>query len=266
RLPAARVTLKDAKTEVQRQQKLYRQQLIAVSTLETAKTLLSNAETQLIVAQNDVHQAKQDIEKTEIKAPFNAVISERHVDRLAEVAGNTAIVQLASDNSFQIRVLVPESIIRFVQYQQTIQVILPRQDGLKLTAEVNEIAASSSSGNAYAVTAQFAQGNDKLRAGMSAKASFFFANTEHKEAFLIPISAVSTRDAAVAERRQSDQSIPLYIIDAKTSKARLIWVTGGETVASELEITAGLNEGDRVISAGVAFVKDGMHVRPWQAK
>lgn len=266
RLNAARITARDAKNECQRQKKLYAMQLVALTTLEKSKATLDNAETQLIVAQNEVHQAKQDIDKTVIKAPFDAVVAERNVDRLAEVAANTAIVMLATDKSFQVRVLVPESIIRFVQYQQSVQVTLPNQKNMKISAEVNEIAASSISGNAYAVTAQISQQHANLRAGMSANISFFFANTEYEEAYLIPMSAISTRDAAVSGAQYGPHKIPLFIIDAETSRAKLIWVSGGNAVANELEITSGLKNGDRVITAGVAFIKDGMQVHPWQAR
>ena len=267
KLQSTRTQLSTANNELDRMKTLFAKKLVSEVEYEQSKALVDNTESQLIVAQNDVNQAKEDLDKTVMRAPFDAVVSQRYVDRLAEVSVNSEIVELSSEQNFQITVLVPASLIRFIQHQQLVTVSLPTHKNQTFNAQVNEIAATSDSGNAYAVTAQIVKADaSTIRTGMSAQVSFFFGNETNASVFLIPISAISTRDAVVSEKNQTEGAIPIYVIDAVTSTAKLVWAKSGQSVGNELEIISGLTAGDKVIVAGVVFVKDGMSVTPWQLK
>lgn len=155
--------------------------------------------------------------------------------------------------------------IQFVEYNQAVKIHLLTDKTTPLDGYVSEIAAKTEAGNAFEVTTRVVAGESEIRAGMTAEVLFEFYTSVQQKAFAVPISALSTKDASEHEYRKDDKKqIPLYVIDKATSTAQLKWVETVGSSGNELFIISGLNEGDKVIVAGVAFLYDGMKVTPWK--
>ena len=236
-----------------------------MTTLDSAKNKFKNAQSQVVVEEKNVERAKSDLEKTQIKAPFSGKISKKLLHKHAEVSPNTGIVQIQSSENHQVSVLIPESMIQFVQYNQAVNIILSTAKKITLEGYVSEIAAKTEAGNAFEVTAIVKGGEATIRPGMTAEVLFEFYTSAQQTAFPVPISALSTKDTAEHEHKKDDKpAIPLYVIDEATSTAKLTWVETIGASGNELYVISGLNEGDKVIVAGVAFLHDGMKVIPWK--
>ena len=82
-------------------------------------------------------------------------------------------------------------------------------------------------------------------------------------AFLVPLSALAVKQASLSERE--DRRAPVFVYEAASESVRLRMVTVGNIRGNRLEIFDGLEAGERVVTAGVAFLHDGMSVRLWRA-
>lgn len=68
----------------------------------------------LAAAEALLAQARLDLERTKVRAPFNAVIRERHVDIGAQVSLQTPLVELVETDAYWVRITLPVSQARWV--------------------------------------------------------------------------------------------------------------------------------------------------------
>ncbi len=67
-------------------------------------------------ASNALFKARLDVERTEIKAPFNAVILDEFVDRGQSVSPQTRLAQLAGTDAFRIEAHLPSRDLRWITW------------------------------------------------------------------------------------------------------------------------------------------------------
>ncbi|MBK5967349.1 efflux transporter periplasmic adaptor subunit, partial [Thiorhodovibrio winogradskyi] len=66
-------------------------------------------------AQAALERAQQDVEYTQLKASFDGTISQRYVERFEEVQAKQPVLAMQDNNSLQVKVDVPENIIRGIK-------------------------------------------------------------------------------------------------------------------------------------------------------
>jgi hypothetical protein len=97
---------------------------------------------------------------------------------------------------------------------------------------------------------------------MTAGVTFQFdAYLEGKTAYLIPLSCLAVD--ALAGTGDRDEKAPVFILDPTTEKVTQIMVQVGNLRGNEIEVYEGLEPGDLIVSAGVAFLRDGMSATAW---
>ncbi|WP_456473573.1 efflux RND transporter periplasmic adaptor subunit [Desulfolithobacter sp.] len=84
------------------------------------KPQLAKARAALAAAETDVARARLDLERTRIRAPFNAVVLERNVTVGSLVSPQTTVARLAATDTFWVRLAVPHSALQAID--------LPRGD------------------------------------------------------------------------------------------------------------------------------------------
>ncbi len=229
---------------------------IARAGLEAARGGVKSAEAEVVAADRHLAQAT-------ISAPFAGRIARREIEPFSEVGAGQLAFELHGEGSLQVEVLVPETLIRDVDYGQPIVVSFPTLAGRELGGVVSEIAAAAGAANAFRVAVALEQGDLDLRPGMAANTTFVFGDSvEARSGFLIPISALALREAALLEPDGS--GAPIYVFDEATSSVRLRRVKTGEARGNEIIVYEGLKAGDRVVVAGVAFLHDKMRVELWE--
>ncbi|MFH1571539.1 MAG: efflux RND transporter periplasmic adaptor subunit [Gemmatimonadota bacterium] len=126
--------------------------------------------------------------------------------------------------------------------------------GRTFEARVTAVSVSSAAlATTFPVTVQLGRPEPDCRPGMVAEVTFR-SGRPGQAALLVP-------SAAVAEDRQGRF---VYLVEPDTggrATVRRRVVEVGGLVGESLEITAGLNEGDRVVTAGVSRLVDGQTVR-----
>ncbi len=79
-------------------------------------------------AQSALAQARLNLERTRLRAPFEAVVLERGVSRGAQVASTTTVARLADTNAYRVELSVPVSQLPWIK--------LPRRDGEASTVKL----------------------------------------------------------------------------------------------------------------------------------
>ena len=115
------------------------------------------------------------------------------------------------------------------------------------------ISTTENSGT-YSVTVKVAGDTEKIRAGMAAEVTFTSESSSGRNVIIVPSRAVSSdrngRFVYVTVPAEED----LAFIERKD-------VTEGDFVADGIEVIEGLEDGDRVVTAGLSKISTGMKVK-----
>ena len=210
----------------------------------TLTNLISPTETSLITARADLESARlsleaarQQLSRSTIVAPFDGVIVDVNQQAGDMVNTNTAIVTLIDPQALEVQASVAERDLALVQIGQMAQLLFDAQPDLVATGHVERMVPSRLSGSSalYPVYLTF----DDLPAGLAADMSVDISITiSGKDNVLrLPRSLV---------RAKPDNTTQVNVWVGDHSEPRSI-KTGlrGDVY---IEIVAGLNEGDLVVS------------------
>ncbi|MEO1235243.1 MAG: efflux RND transporter periplasmic adaptor subunit [Planctomycetota bacterium] len=268
---AARARLVEARSVFERQRDLFAQRATAEKEVDTARTNFENAESELDRARQQLRQAELDLGKTRLTAPLTGRVVEMPIDTFQEVGANDEAAIIQSAGIRKVDVLVPETLIRNLDYGQSVRVRFPTLDGVVATGRVTSIGAETGVGNAFEVTVLLDDPEVELLAGMTATVTFNFADyLDGQTAYLVPISAIAlgvtegnpdSKDTAAPGR--TGKHAPVYLLDPDRKRVEVRWVRVGDLRGNDVEVFGGLERGDLVVSAGVAFLRDGMAAEAW---
>jgi len=268
-LSSARAKRSEAKEDLDRKLALIDKGFVTQAAVDSARAAFDAATASVDLAASDLERAQKDLDRTVLSAPFAGTISKRDVDPFVEVAVGASLFEIQSDGNLEVRVLVPETIIREVDYGQPVSVSFPTLKGELFGGAVSEIASRAEAGSAFGVKVALVElGAADIRTGMTAKVTFNFQSyLNGREAFLIPLTAISIKDAdlgAQGERSPDQNKAPVFVYDPEKEAVFRREVGLGDIRGNNIEIFSGLAEGEQIVTAGVAFLHDGMAARPWQ--
>ena len=268
-LGGARGKVLEARQAYEPAEKLLPQRAVTKAEVEVATATLRSARATLEGAESKLEQSERDLARAELRAPFSGTIAERTVEPFQEIGANEAAFILQSDHALVVQAVIPEALVRLVHYNQTARVQFPTlDDETEVLGLVTLISAQAGDGNAFPIEVTLPASALDLRSGMTAALTFNFDSyLEGKTAYLIPISALAIDAGLTAGVPASDDpEVPVFVFNEGTSKLELRRVRAGGVRGNELEVFEGLNVGDKVIAAGVAFLRDGMKVELWSAE
>lgn len=242
-LERARALLQQRKREHEVAAGLKKQGLGSQVTLETARANLE-------VAKADVKRAELELSYIKIKAPFDGVLETRLIEQGAYIRTGDNVANFVDLDPVDITTYVPEGHISRISIGGKADVTLP--SGQQAAGEVFFVASTANTETrTFRVDVRIPNPDYGIAGGMTAKVSFVL---EEVDAFELPLSALGLNDGGIvgvkAVRDIDDNGrgtavfVPVRILE---EGVRSIWVDG-------------LQDGDRVITLGHEFVKDGQEV------
>jgi RND family efflux transporter MFP subunit len=204
-----------------------------------------------------VVEANIQLRDTTLRAPYAGVIAQRFVEERQNVQAGAPVVRLQDATEIEIVVDVPENVMAAeIQSADILQMVveLSGAPGLQFPVRIREIAqVADPTTQTFKVRAAM-QAPEGVRAlpGMTATAT------------------VSYRRAKILGNRIM---VPISGILKEASGEQVAWVVGaddtvtrrpvklGSVSGGDVQITSGLQPGDRIAVAGVTFLRDGMKVR-----
>ncbi len=193
---------------------------------------------------NALNQAKDQLAKTEVRAPFSGLIDDLYVDIgnfLA--AGQSKMLRIIGTKKMYVEADVPESYLNNINKGTEVMVDIPVIDA----AFKSNVVYRSSSINVENRTFRINVGTQKINNLVPNLISILHIyDYVNPEAIVIPLSIIS-------ENAIGDQFV--YVIDPQ-GKAQKVIVETGLSQGSIIEILSGLNVGDKIIDEGARSVKE----------
>ena len=252
-LAQAEASLRQTIADYGRVRALYENNNSSKSDLDAGRAGFESAQAQVDAAQKRIAQAQQQVGYTKLRAPIAGAISEISVERNETVSAGQSILRLASGELPEIEVAVSEITIPYIHPKMSARVEFDALPGQQFEGIVSEVSVSSGRGNStYPVTIRLQQTVSAVRPGMAAEVRFEI-QPETEANIVVPA-------VAVGEDRHGRF---VYVLDGDGPEffARQRRVEIGEFVEEGVEILSGLEIGERLITAGVRRMVDGMTVR-----
>jgi RND family efflux transporter MFP subunit len=246
-----------AKVQHEQSRKLLKQKL-------TSKLKFDQAEAELKSAQAALDQADANLGYTHLYAPFEGVVAQVDVQNFQSVQAMAPVMKLQNDRSLDIRFSVPESVISQLKRIEDPEVISQVCGRVQFAAhpdrrfkacyKESESVADPVTRNYSALFTLEDTSELALLPGMTASIEIDFAPylaQADQQRLYVPLEAIFS-----TEGKQW-----VWTVDTK-NQAHKKQVFGGRFEGDLIEITLGLEPQDRVIAAGVSYVREGMTVKP----
>jgi len=233
---------------------LYERRVVAKTAFERAKAEYEAAVEGVRKIESKVALAKRDLTNTELRAPFDGFIAKRDVEPAQVVASGKVVLELQGKGDFEVAVNVPDTMINSLKRGQKTSVAFPTLPNLKVEGRIDEIASRGGEANTFPVTVRLLNPSPDLRAGMSAEVRFNLGVPGLKTAFAVPVSAL-------VPTQTKTRAAHVYVFDRTTSTLKKTKVSVAAVRGNDVLIGKGLKAGEIVVTAGVAFLHDGLKVK-----
>ncbi len=262
KLQSARSELTKAKQENTRQQNLLKQGFVSKAAAEKAAAAFAGAQSKVALVKTDVQTAEDNLERTILTSPFDGKIAAKEIEAFREVAAGETIFVLQGSDGLEVETRVPETMVGKLKQGSAAQVSFPTLEGAEVAAMITQIGARSESGNAFPMTLRLNPTEADIRPGITAevKVGITRGDTPNGDRVLIPTSAVDLRFFETIGASEAK----VFVVDNETNTLKLVTVTVEDVRENELEVGEGLNAGDRLVVAGVAFLNEGQQVKLWE--
>jgi RND family efflux transporter MFP subunit len=204
-----------------------------------------------------VVEANIQLRDTTLHAPYDGVIAQRFVEEGQNVQAKQRVVRFQDIDEIEIVVDVPESVMAAeIRGADIVEMLaeLSAAPGLQFPVQIREVAqVADPTTQTFSVRAAM-QAPEGIRVlpGMTATVTVNYRRASILgDRILVPISAVFQRD-------NGEQVAWIISSDGKSSPRP---VKTGVASGSHIEIMEGLQPGERIATAGVSFLRDGMRVR-----
>ncbi len=222
-------------------------------------------------AQAALSQARQDLEYTELHAPFDGSIGRREVENFEEVLAKQTIFRFQNLQQLDLIIDLPESLIRSLRAREddfepgtsqgdngneevTATASFEGRTNSSFQLAIREVATKADpETQTFRVTLTMPQPSEfRVLPGMTANVAVDFSRLITLEAAKwVPISAVQA-DSGLDAR--------VWLIDQDTMTVNSHPVKIGRMSGGRIEVTDGLNGGEEIVSVGAAYLSEGMRV------
>ncbi|WP_417684042.1 efflux RND transporter periplasmic adaptor subunit [Roseibium sp.] len=203
--------------------------------------------------------AEQNLEYTEIHAPFDGIVTRRLVDSFTTVSVGTAVVRLQDVSEVQIDINVPEALFAKVSENQvaSLHAEFPSISGRTFPLEYREHSTEVDPvTQTYRVTLAMPRDpGARIYPGMTAAviAKLRRDGNGAGESLLVPTGAVAV---------DGEGQTFLWRVSEASNEVLKTPVKVGTVMGDFIPVTEGVAQGDRIVAAGAAHLSDGQVIRP----
>jgi membrane fusion protein (multidrug efflux system) len=238
-----------AKRQFERMQKLRASGMASAQQLDEAEVRNNNAQSDEEAAKTRVVAARQQMQRTEVRAPFEGIVSERKAS-----AGDTAqvgkeLLKVIDPNSMRFEALISAENVGEVQAGQPVQFRVNGYGDTEFQGKVRRVnpAANPTTRQVEVLVDLVGDKQPKL-AGLYAEGH---VTTETRSSLTVPASAIV---------RDGEKASAFRVKDNKLQKVPLA-IAERDPRTGDYVLKGGLDEGDKVVRYPTALLKDNQPVQ-----
>ncbi len=264
------VNLANADRELRRQQELEKSGFATVQAVDLAQTAADSLRAQIQAAHQQVNAsdaeigvAQQDVDNCTVRAPFAGVVVSKDA-QLGEMVSpisagggftRTGIATIVDMTSLEIEVDVNESYIARVMPDQKVDAVLDAYPDWHIPSKVRTVIPTADRQKATVkVRISFEKLDPRILPDMGVKVAFLAEESRGAARIAAPRALVP--DAAV---REAGGKPLVFVVRAGRLERRA--VTLGAKRGTDIEVMAGVNEGESVVIKGPEGLSDGQRVK-----
>jgi RND family efflux transporter MFP subunit len=206
------------------------------------------------VARSRYAAAAKDMEHTRLTAPFAGRVSRRYVEAFTSVQAKEPVVSLQDPGELEVVIHVPERVVSRQPRRVAGVAELEGMPGRRLPVTLASYAGEPDpQTQTYEVVLRLERPEGvTVLPGMAATVYPEAAGTG-PETLRIPVAAVVAR---------GDEDTSVWVVDPQTARVAPRPVALGDIEGDRVAVTDGLEAGERVVTAGIHHLHEGMRVRP----
>lgn len=217
--------------------------------LQTAKNQRSNIMQKSSLKNAEALRASimAQLNKTTVYAPFNGVVTAKLSEVGAFASPGIPLLQVTDISQLRFTVTVPESNLKLFDYKNSYEIIADAAPEIKLQGKTSLIGSKANVGNSFPV--QFTVNNVlnlTIKSGMFGKLNL--KNDRPEQGIVLPASVIVG----------SESQPQVYLV--KNGKAILQNITISKKFENKVAVSAGLKEGDVIVTTGFINLFDGANV------
>ncbi len=227
---AAEIAFKQAQKDYIRIKDIYSKKLVAKSELDQALSNRDALKAKATAAQSSVVSAKEQLEYTIVRAPYNGIVTNRFVETGETVNPGSPIMEGLSLSQLRVITHIPENIINLVKTNPQAMVL---NKGREITSEkITIYPYADKITRTFKTRLDIDTQTSGLFPGMTVKVAF---NIGTNDKILIPTSALVTRG----------ELIMVYVKNEGSELLRHIKT--GSQYGKRIEVISGLNENEKIL-------------------
>lgn len=205
---------------------------------------------QQITAKYDAH--KNALADTRLTAPFDGYIQKKYFDEHETVGAGMPVVSMINAGHFEVEVDIPSADYIRQNYFKAFSCTFDVFPGKVFPLELIEVTRKANLNQLYRVRLRLkAEKDANIAAGMSVNVTIEYA-PEENTLTVVPVAAVFEKEGKAQ----------VWIYDEASGSVKSREVVPGKILkAGQMVIREGLQAGEKVVSAGVHSLTEGMKVR-----
>jgi len=248
----AKIRLDDAVRDLARVEDIFEKKLTSQHNFDRAKS-------QYAIAKLSLANAEQDLSYCTIKAPFNAIVGERYIENNSYVTVGDTLANLQDRSKLYFTFEVPERIMTANVGNRDIKAtaqIIGQEDNIFDIYYVEHQTTPNPITQTYAVTFAIDGDVDNLFYPGSRASVKIKSNGKQQSDILIPIKALMGDKA---------QGFSVWRFNSSTNGVHAVKVEIASLNGEYAAIASGLNAGDKLVSAAVNQMSEGLIVKEYKA-
>lgn len=241
-------SFEQAERQYQRLRTLQAQGMSSMQAMEDAEVRRNNAQSDLVAAKARVATARQQIQRTEVRAPFDGVVSDRKVSPGDTAQIGKELVKVIDPTSMRFEGLVSADRMSELKVGETVFFRVNGYADTDFQGKVRRIAAAANAATRQVeVLVDFAGREAPAVAGLYAEGR---VQTQTVSALMLPEASI---------QRQGDEAFAWRVKDGQIAKTALKLGARDERQGLYV-VTSGLTAGDVVLRRPTSALQDGRKV------
>jgi RND family efflux transporter MFP subunit len=246
---AVQQALDQAQRQFERMKTLRTQGMVSLQGLEDAEIRRNNLQSDLEAAKARVVQARQQLQRTEARAPFDGIVSERKVSPGDTAQIGKELLKIIDPNSMRFEALVSADQVGSIKAGQAVHFRVNGYGDQEFAGKVRRVnPAAHPTTRQVELLVDFTGEKQPKLAGLYAEGR---VETEVRSSLTLPASAVV---------KDGDSAFAWRVNDSKLKKIP-VKLADRDARTGDFVIKDGLAEGDQVIRYPTALLKDNQPVQ-----